>query len=108
MTDSSPQTPPEGAPSAEHTAPHSPTTTGAPGYPEQAATAPHERRRVVAATVIWGVIVTLLALGALSLALGATFDLGLALIVVLTVGGIALLIGAVTGAARRRRRDGKR
>lgn len=67
-----------------------------------------QHRGVVVATVIWGVAVTLVALTVMSLVLGASFDLGLALIVTLTVGGVALLVGAVVGGARRRRSPSSR
>ncbi|WP_029252253.1 hypothetical protein [Paraoerskovia marina] len=74
-------------------------TETAPTTPE----APRRRQGMSTATVVWGVVVTLVAVGAISLALGASFDLGLALIVALTAGGVALLVGAVAGAAGRRR-----
>lgn len=46
-------------------------------------------------TIVWGVVLALLGLGCLAIGYGLRVDLQLSLIVVLAVGGIALLIKAL-------------
>ncbi|NKY07624.1 hypothetical protein HF998_11670, partial [Cellulomonas hominis] len=57
------------------------------------------------ATVVWGLIVTAVGIGILAVAAGARIDVQLALIVLLAGGGVALLVGSVLTAARRKNRE---
>ncbi|MDR3202464.1 MAG: hypothetical protein LBT54_04960 [Bifidobacteriaceae bacterium] len=75
-----------------------PPLTAPPGYGG-------ERRGVRIGTIVWGVIVVLVGLAIGSLALGLAVDLGLAAIVVLVLGGLALVAGALIGVGRDRLRS---
>lgn len=58
-----------------------------------------------AGTVVWGLIVAVIGLGALAATAGYRIDSQLAFIVLLAVGGVSLLIGSLVSAARRRKTE---
>jgi hypothetical protein len=97
------QTPPPAAPPADAYA----AATGhirvmsapAPVAPELAR---HLGLRV--GTVVWGLVVTAVAVGLLSIAWGAHLDAELAFIVLLGAAGVALLVGSLVGMRRSRTR----
>lgn len=62
----------------------------------------HERRGVRVGTVVWGLVVAAVGLGMLAFALGYTFDVELAIIVLVAAAGAALLVGTLVTSARRR------
>ena len=64
-----------------------------------AATAAPRERQI--GTVVWGLLVTAVAVGMLAIANGALFDVQLAFIVVLAAAGLVLLVGSLTRARRR-------
>ena len=53
-------------------------------------------------TVVWGLVVMAVGVGLLALAAGAVFDVQLAMIVLVAGAGVALLVGSVLSAGRRR------
>ncbi|MCL2090766.1 MAG: LMBR1 domain-containing protein [Micrococcales bacterium] len=59
-------------------------------------------RSVRTGTVIWGLVLTICGVGMVAAATGRHFDLGLAVIVVVGAAGLALLIGSLVSAGRRR------
>lgn len=92
---------PAGAYAAEPVAPATPVAPSTP-----VATVPFPRtldepRGVRVGTVVWGLVVTAVAVGLLALANGATFDVQLATIVVIAGAGVALLVGSLLGTRRR-------
>jgi len=94
VTDASPTVEPEpaSAPSATAPAMTTPVDTGkAPARPP-----------VRIGTIVWGLVIAAIGVLVLALAAGATIDPGLAVIGLLAGSGIALLIGALVSAARRR------
>ncbi|MCL1870119.1 MAG: hypothetical protein FWF90_06855 [Promicromonosporaceae bacterium] len=57
-------------------------------------------------TIVWGFIILAIGIGALSVAAGATLDVGLAMIWLLAAAGAVLVVASIVGAARRRGRSG--
>ena len=64
---------------------------------------PGEPRGVRVGTVVWGLVIAAIGCGILAFAAGAVFDVELALIVLVTAAGVALLAGSLVTTARRRR-----
>lgn len=60
------------------------------------------RRQHRPSTIVWGLVITVIGSGILARALGAEFDNGLALIVLLAAAGVALLGTSIASAVRRR------
>ncbi|PFG33933.1 hypothetical protein [Sanguibacter antarcticus] len=89
MTDSQPTVPVPG-PGA------SPETT------EQAGSAGPARRPHRPSTIIWGFVVAVVGAGILARAVGAEFDDGLAVIVLLGAAGLALVGTSIASVVRRR------
>ncbi|WP_454049617.1 hypothetical protein [Cellulomonas sp. Marseille-Q8402] len=56
-------------------------------------------------TVVWGLVVAVFGVGILAVAAGVRIDVQLALIVLLAAAGVALLVGSLLTAARRRSRE---
>ncbi|WP_425954971.1 hypothetical protein [Xylanimonas sp. McL0601] len=55
-------------------------------------------------TIVWGFVILAIGVGALSVAAGASLDVGLAMIYLLAFAGAVLVVASVFGAARRRNR----
>jgi hypothetical protein len=55
-------------------------------------------------TIVWGFISLAIGVGAISVAAGATLDIGLAMIWLLAAAGAVLIVASVVGAVRRRNR----
>jgi hypothetical protein len=88
----------------------SPSTPPAPPSPPATTSAPApvpvpEDRGPRSGTVVWGLIVAVVGVGILAVAAGARIDVQLALIVLLAAAGVALLVGSVLTAARRKNRE---
>lgn len=103
--------PPTTPPSA--TTPPSPTVPVPPVTPPAATSAPSTASTPSAAperqhaplrvgTVVWGLILAAVGFGVVASASGAEIDLELALISLMGVGGVALLVGSILTARRRR------
>ena len=56
-------------------------------------------------TVVWGFVLVAVGAGILALALGATYDLDLALIALLSVAGLVLVVGSIVSSSRRTARE---
>lgn len=56
-------------------------------------------------TVVWGFIIVAVGAGILALALGARYDLDLALIGLLSVAGLVLVVGSIVSSSRRTARE---
>jgi len=56
-------------------------------------------------TVVWGFVIVAVGAGILALALGATYDLDLALIALLSVAGLVLVVGSIVSSTRRSARE---
>src|SRR5450759_2943753 len=99
VTDASPTVEPQPASAPAASAP----AASAPYLPASAGsgTAP-ARPPVRIGTIVWGLVIAAIGVLVLALAAGATIDSGLAVIGLLAGSGIALLIGALVSAARRR------
>jgi len=99
VTDASPTVEPQPASAPAASAP----AASAPYPPASAGsgTAP-ARPPVRIGTIVWGLVIAAIGVLVLALAAGATIDSGLAVIGLLAGSGIALLIGALVSAARRR------
>jgi heme A synthase len=54
---------------------------------------------------VWGLVVAVFGVGVLAVAAGARIDVQLALIVLLAAAGVALLVGSLLTAARRKNRE---
>lgn len=88
----------------------SPPSPPAPSSPPATTSAPApvpvpEDRGPRSGTVVWGLIVAVVGVGILAVAAGARIDVQLALIVLLAAAGVALLVGSVLTAARRKNRE---
>jgi len=94
VTDASPTVDPQPASAPATSAPYPPASAGT-------GTAP-ARPPVRIGTIVWGLVIAAIGVLVLALAAGATIDSGLAVIGLLAGSGIALLIGALVSAARRR------
>lgn len=95
-----------GAPDVEQTTTEA--SGGAAGHgPESHGvdrTTDSEPRKVRVGTVVWGLVVALVGVGVLALASGYVFDIELAFIGLVTLAGVALLVGSLINGARRRER----
>lgn len=60
------------------------------------------RRGVRVGTAVWGLIVIAVGLGVLAISAGVVYDLGVALIVLMSVAGVILVGGSVVSSIRRR------
>jgi hypothetical protein len=104
VTDVSPTVEPQPASAPAASAPYPPASAASAPYPPASAgtgTAP-ARPPVRIGTIVWGLVIAAIGVLVLALAAGATIDSGLAVIGLLAGSGIALLIGALVSAARRR------
>jgi len=104
VTDASPTVEPQPASAPAAPAPYPPASAASAPYPPASAgtgTAP-ARPPVRIGTIVWGLVFAAIGVLVLALAAGATIDSGLAVIGLLAGSGIALLIGALVSAARRR------
>ena len=104
VTDASPTVEPQPASAPAASAPYPPAPAASAPYPPASAgtgTAP-ARPPVRIGTIVWGLVIAAIGVLVLALAAGATIDSGLAVIGLLAGSGIALLIGALVSAARRR------
>lgn len=88
---------PTAAPAAAPTAAPTGTPVGTVPFPRTL----DQPRGIRVGTVVWGLVVTAVAVGLLALANGATFDVQLATIVVIAGAGLALLVGSLVGTRRR-------
>jgi hypothetical protein len=114
VTDASPTVEPQPASAPAASAPYPPApAASAPYPPAPAASAPYPpasagtgtapaRPPVRIGTIVWGLVIAAIGVLVLALAAGATIDSGLAVIGLLAGSGVALLIGALVSAARRR------
>ena len=75
-------------------------TTGQSPTDQAPAAAPRPPVRM--STVVWGLIIVVIGGGILARALGAEFDNELALIVLLCVGGVALVVTSIVSAVRKK------
>lgn len=92
------------APAGAYAEPAAPAAPASPATPVASVPFPRtldEPRGVRVGTVVWGLVVTAVAVGLLALANGATFDVQLATIVVIAGAGVALLVGSLLGTRRR-------
>ena len=94
VTDASPTVEPQTASAPSMTAPSMTAPVGTGNGPA--------RPPVRIGTIVWGLVIAAIGVLVLALAAGATIDSGLAVIGLLAGSGIALLIGALVSAARRR------
>lgn len=104
VTDASPTVDPQPASAPATSAPAASAPAASAPYPPASAgtgTAP-ARPPVRIGTIVWGLVIAAIGVLVLALAAGATIDSGLAVIGLLAGSGIALLIGALVSAARRR------
>jgi hypothetical protein len=99
VTDASPTDEPQPASAPAASAP----AASAPYLPTPAGTGKAPARPPVRiGTIVWGLVIAAIGVLVLALAAGATIDSGLAVIGLLAGSGIALLIGALVSAVRRR------
>lgn len=77
------------------------TEAGSPHVEETTAT---DGPRVRVGTVVWGLVIAIVGVGVLALASGYEFDIELAFIGLVTLAGVALLVGSLINGARRRGR----
>lgn len=84
--------------------PATPPPAGAPGPtdpgPDPAARPPRQLR---VGTVVWGLVLAAIGAGVLAWAIGVTFDVELAFIVLVAAAGVLLLVGSLAATLRRRR-----
>ncbi|HWS57996.1 MAG TPA: hypothetical protein VN257_05610 [Actinotalea sp.] len=66
--------------------------------------APDPRPRLRVGTVVWGLVVAAVGVGLIALASGVTFDVELAVIVLVAATGLTLLVGSLATSLRRRER----
>lgn len=88
----------------ERTAPTAPAAQAAPtaeAAPTTTALAPRRGMRV--GTIVWGLVLAALGAGLLAWAIGVTFDVELAFIILVAASGVLLLVGSVATTLRRRR-----
>jgi hypothetical protein len=82
----------------------SPPAATAPGTPApDAAPAPQRERGMRIGTVVWGLVLAAIGAGILAWAIGVTFDVELAFIVLVAAAGVLLLVGSLATSLRRRR-----
>lgn len=87
-----------GTTSPQHDATAAPTTE--PGH--DVGTDDRDSRGVRVGTTVWGLVIAAIGVGLLAATLGYTFDVELALIALVGTAGVALLVGTVVTALRRR------
>ncbi|WP_066582421.1 hypothetical protein [Cellulomonas timonensis] len=96
------------APTSEPTSSTMPLPPTPPGPARQySSTAPapapeREHAPMRVGTVVWGLILAAVGFGVVATASGAEIDMQLALISLMGIGGVALLVGSVVTARRRR------
>jgi hypothetical protein len=56
-------------------------------------------------TIVWGFVIVAVGAGILALALGATYDIDVALIALLSVAGLVLVVGSIVSSSRRAARE---
>lgn len=73
--------------------------------PGQATTVdrPTPARGVRVGTVVWGLVLAAIGVGLIAFASGVSFDVELAVILLVAAAGVALLVGSLATATRRRR-----
>lgn len=100
-------TAPDTGPTTEHPTMPLPTTgtahpaAGAPA--PQAPQAHQPRRGMRVGTMVWGLVLAAIGAGVLAWALGVSFDVELAFIILVAAAGVLLLVGSVATTLRRRR-----
>lgn len=91
---------------ADDAAPWSaPTGTTPSGATARATTTPESARGPRVRTVVWGVVVIVAGALLAAAAAGAVLDVQLAVIVTVALAGVALVVGSLVSAGRRRTRD---
>lgn len=97
-------TPADTGPGAEHPTTPLPTTppTAAPA-PATPVAAPRPQRGMRIGTMVWGLVLAAIGAGVLAWALGVSFDVELAFIILVAAAGVLLLVGSVATTWRRRR-----
>lgn len=97
-------TPPDTGPGAEHpSTPVLPAATQATPVGAAPVAPPRPQRSMRVGTMVWGLVLAAIGAGVLAWALGATFDVELAFIVLVAAAGVLLLVGSVATTLRRRR-----
>lgn len=98
-TPASPAPSPAASPAASPTAATA-TATGPAAVPAPAAPPPRGMR---VGTIVWGLVLAAIGAGVLAWAIGVSFDVELAFIVLLAAAGVLLLAGSLATVWRRRR-----
>ncbi|NLE71800.1 MAG: hypothetical protein GX609_06850 [Actinomycetales bacterium] len=85
-----------------------PTPAASPGTPAATATAPAPApapapRGMRVGTIVWGLVLAAIGAGVLAWAIGVSFDVELAFIVLIAAAGVLLLVGSLATMVRRRR-----
>lgn len=81
-----------------------PTPAASPGTPAATATAPAPAPRGMrVGTIVWGLVLAAIGAGVLAWAIGVSFDVELAFIVLIAAAGVLLLVGSLATMVRRRR-----
>lgn len=101
-------TPADTGPGATMPLPTTPTTpapaTTAPAASAPApVAAPRPQRGMRVGTMVWGLVLAAIGAGVLAWALGVSFDVELAFIILVAAAGVLLLVGSVATTWRRRR-----
>lgn len=101
-------TPADTGPGATMPLPTTPATPApaatAPAAPAPApVAAPRPQRSMRVGTMVWGLVLAAIGAGVLAWALGVSFDVELAFIVLVAAAGVLLLVGSVATTWRRRR-----
>jgi len=84
-----------------------PTPASAPAPAQPAWTpppAPLVKTTPRTGTIVWGFVILAIGVGVLSVAAGASLDVGLAMIWLLAAAGAVLIVASIAGTARRRRK----
>lgn len=79
-----------------------PAPTATPTAPVGAPVATGDARYLRIGTIVWGLVIAVIGVGLLAFALGVTFDVELASIIVVATAGVLLLVGSVATARGRR------
>ena len=95
-------TPTDTGPGATMPLPTTPATP-APATSAPAATAPRPQRGMRVGTMVWGLVLAAIGAGVLAWAVGVSFDVELAFIILVAAAGVLLLTGSLATTWRRRR-----
>lgn len=96
-------TPADTGPGTEHPTTPLPTTPAAPAPAPAPVAAPRPQRSMRIGTMVWGLVLAAIGAGVLAWALGVSFDVELAFIILVAAAGVLLLVGSVATTWRRRR-----